>query len=143
MDADAEFDTPLWPHPRVALDHARLDLDGAAHGVDDAAELDESAVAGALDDAPTIRGDRRVDQVASQRSQPRENSFLVRAREPAVTGHVRGQDRGELSTLGHCPPPAGEGSIIRPATVCTCAASAGTSLERVTAPAGRLPRRWA
>ena len=47
MDADAELDAALGRQAGVALDHAVLHLDGAAHGVDHAAELDEDAVAGA------------------------------------------------------------------------------------------------
>ena len=97
VDANAEFDPAVRRHARVALNHGGLDLDGAARGVDHAAELDESAVAGALDDAPVVHGEGRVDEVAAQRSQPGENPLLVRPREPAVTGHVRGEDCGELS----------------------------------------------
>ena len=41
---------------RVALDHAVLDLDGAAHGIDNAAELNDCAVAGPLDGAPMMQG---------------------------------------------------------------------------------------
>jgi hypothetical protein len=37
---------------RVAFDHVDLDFDRAAHCVDDAAELGDEPVAGALDDAP-------------------------------------------------------------------------------------------
>ena len=40
MNADAELDAALGRHAGVALDHAVLHLDGAAHGVDHAAELD-------------------------------------------------------------------------------------------------------
>ena len=42
MDADAELDAALGRQASIALDHAVLDLDGAAHGIDDASELDES-----------------------------------------------------------------------------------------------------
>ena len=59
MNADAELDAALLRHAGVALDHAVLHFDRAAHGVDHAAELDDSAVAGALDDAPVMRGDGR------------------------------------------------------------------------------------
>ena len=55
----------LGRHAGVALDHAGLHLDRAAHGVDNAAELDDDAVAGALDDAAVMGGDGRVDQVAA------------------------------------------------------------------------------
>ena len=48
-----------------------------------------AAVAGALDDAAVMHGDSRVDQVAAQRPQPRENALLVRAGEPASTRRRR------------------------------------------------------
>jgi hypothetical protein len=51
------------------------------HGVDHAAELDETAVAGSLDDAPTMGVDREVDQIAAQASEPRQRAILVRAGE--------------------------------------------------------------
>ena len=65
MNADAEFDLAIGRHAGVALDHRVLNLDGATHGVDHAAKLDESAVACALDDAPVVNGDRGVDQIAA------------------------------------------------------------------------------
>ena len=79
--------------PGVALDHGVLHFDCAAHRVDDAAELDDAAVAGALDDAAMVHGDRGVDQIAAQRPQPRQGSIFVRAGEPAVADHVGDQDR--------------------------------------------------
>jgi hypothetical protein len=50
MDADAELDAALPSHAGVTLDHGILHLDGAAHGVDDAAEFDQGAVARALNE---------------------------------------------------------------------------------------------
>jgi len=41
--------------------HAVLHLDRAAHRIDHAAELNEAAIAGALDDAPAMRGDRGIN----------------------------------------------------------------------------------
>ena len=64
MDADPKFDALVRRDPSVALDHRPLDFNGAVHRVDDAAELDNRAVAGALDDAAVMDGDGRVDQVA-------------------------------------------------------------------------------
>ena len=72
MDADAKFDAAIGRHAGVAFDHRVLNLDGAAHGVDNAAELDERPVAGALHDAPVVHGDGGVDQIATQRAQPRQ-----------------------------------------------------------------------
>ena len=106
MNADAELDAAVVRHAGVALDHRVLHFDGAAHGVDDAAELDERAVAGALDDAPVMHGDGRIDQIAAQRPQPRQRAILVRAGEPAVADHVGGQDRRELAGFTHRPFPA-------------------------------------
>ena len=71
MNANAELDALLGWHAGVALDHSALDFDRAAHGVDHAAELDDRAVAGALDDASVVDGDDRVDQVAAQRPRSR------------------------------------------------------------------------
>jgi hypothetical protein len=65
MDADTELDPALRRHAGIALGHSVLHFDRAAHGVDHAAELDEAAVAGSLEDAPMVRVDGGVDQVAS------------------------------------------------------------------------------
>ena len=105
MDADAELDAALGRKAGVALDHAVLHLDGAAHGVDHAAELNDGSIAGALDHAPIVDGDYRVDQIAAERSQPRQCPILVGASEPAVSDHVRHQNRCELPGLGHGTPP--------------------------------------
>ena len=42
MNADPELDAAIRRQAGVALDHAVLDLDGAAHGVDDATELNDA-----------------------------------------------------------------------------------------------------
>ena len=66
VNPDAEFDAVVrLRHAGVALDHRPLDFNGAVHRVDDAAEFDDVAVACALDDAPVMHRDGRVDQVAS------------------------------------------------------------------------------
>jgi hypothetical protein len=69
--------------------------------VDHAAELDDRAVAGPLDDAALVNGEGGIDQIAAQRSQARERALFVRAREPAVTDHVRDQDRRYFPRLAH------------------------------------------
>jgi hypothetical protein len=52
MNAETKLDAAVGRQVGVALDEARLHLDRVAHGIDHAAEYDENAVAGALDDAP-------------------------------------------------------------------------------------------
>ena len=94
MDADPELDAAVLRHAGIALDHAVLHLDGAAHGVHHTAELDQRSIAGALDHPPVVHGDGRIDQVAAQCPQPRQGTIFVRAGEPAVPDHVGGQDCG-------------------------------------------------
>jgi hypothetical protein len=77
MDADAKFDALVGRDLGVALDHRPLDFDGAIHRVDDAAKFDDAAIAGALDDAAMMHGYGWVDQVASERPEPRQNPVLV------------------------------------------------------------------
>ena len=73
-----------------------------------------AAVAGALDDAPVMHGDGRVDEVAAQRPQPRERAVLVRAGEPAVADDVGGQDRCDFPGLAHGAPQARRTLAQRP-----------------------------
>jgi hypothetical protein len=64
MDADSELDATLGRQAGVAFGQPILHLDRAAHGIDDAAEFDEAAVPGSLDDTPMMRVDRGIDEVA-------------------------------------------------------------------------------
>ena len=82
MDANPKFDALVRRDPSIALDHRPLDFNGAVHRVDDAAELDDAAVARALDYAPVMHSDGRIDQVASERPQPRQNPVLVGSGKP-------------------------------------------------------------
>ena len=103
IDADAELDALVGRHAGVALRHAALDLDRATHRVDDAGELHQQAVAGGLDDAAAMFGDLRIDQRGEMRLERRERAVLVGAHEPAVAGHVGGQDGRKLrSVRGSC-----------------------------------------
>jgi hypothetical protein len=93
VNADPEDDAAILGHARVALDHGVLNFDRAADGVDDATELYDQAVASALDYAALVRGDRRIDKIAAQRPQPRQDAILVCAGEPAIADHIRANDR--------------------------------------------------
>lgn len=64
IDPDAEHDASLRARIAVALDHAALPLDGAAHGIDDAGELDQQPVPGGLHDAAAMLLYLRVHQFA-------------------------------------------------------------------------------
>jgi hypothetical protein len=86
------------------LDHRALHFDREAHRIDDAAELDDAAIAGALHDAAMMHGDERVDQVAAERPEPRKDAIFIRSREPAVADHVGYQDRRNFPGLAHGAP---------------------------------------
>ena len=90
VDADAELDPPLRRHVGVALGHRPLDLDGAAHRIDDAGKLDEQPVAGGLDDAAPMLLDLGIRQLAPDRLQRGERAFLVGTHQPRITGNVGG-----------------------------------------------------
>jgi hypothetical protein len=103
MNADAELDALLLRDAGVALDHRALDLDGAAHRVNNAAEFDDASVAGALDDAAAMHGDDRVDEVAAERPEASEDPILIRASETAEADNVGHLDRRKFAGLGHGP----------------------------------------
>jgi hypothetical protein len=48
-----------------------------------------------------VSGDRRVDQIAEKRAQPRERSLLVGTRESTVTDDIGDQDRRDFSILAY------------------------------------------
>jgi hypothetical protein len=50
-----------------------------------------AVVAGALDDATMMRGDRGINQIAAQPPQPRRGTILVHASEPAVADDIGNQ----------------------------------------------------
>ena len=85
----------LW-QAGVALDHGGLHFDCAAHGVDHAAEFDQSSIAGALYDTAAMHGDRRVDEIAAERPEASKSAVLVRPGEPAETDHVGRQIAASL-----------------------------------------------
>jgi hypothetical protein len=101
VNADAELYAALRRQAGIALQHRRLHLDGTAHGIDDTPELDKRAIARPLHDAPVMHRDGRIDQVAAERPEPRQGSVLVSPCEPAVSDHVRRQNCGKFSLLGH------------------------------------------
>ena len=74
MNADAKLDAALRQQTGVMLDHATRSAlrRRSAHRVDHAAELDDAAIAGPLDDATVMGGDGGVDEITAQAAQTRE-----------------------------------------------------------------------
>src|SRR5262249_9010212 len=104
MDADAEFDASIGWQPGIPLDHAILHLDRAAHRLDHAAKLDEHAVARTFDNSTMMHCNGRIDQIAAERSQPRQRPILVGAGEPTEPNDIGGQNRRNLPGFGHARP---------------------------------------
>jgi hypothetical protein len=82
MNADAELDAPVLRNACVPLDHRVLDFEGAPEGVDHAAEFDDRAVAGALDDPAVAHRNGWIDEVAAPRLtspniSPAHSDFLL------------------------------------------------------------------
>ena len=111
VNADAEFNSPLGRHAGVALNEAVLQLDRAAHSIHHTAELDDRAVARALDDAAVMGGDRWIDEIASKSAKARKRSVLVRAGEPAVADDIGDQDRRNFPGLAHGRAPLGAATL--------------------------------
>ena len=94
MDANAEFDALVLRHRRVTLDHAVLNFNGTARGVDGACELNQDTIAGPLDDAAAMIRDLRFQELAPMSIEPRQRAFLVGSHQAAVAGDVAGEDSG-------------------------------------------------
>jgi hypothetical protein len=67
VDSDTKIDAPVEWNLGIPLGHPDLYLGRTTQRVDDAAELDQQAVAGGLDDAAVMLGDLGIDQVAPMR----------------------------------------------------------------------------
>src|ERR1700692_2806909 len=62
VNADAKFDPFYLRHIDILFGHVALNFKGAAYGIYDAPELNESAVPGILDDASAMIGDFGVKE---------------------------------------------------------------------------------
>jgi hypothetical protein len=107
VDADAKLNAALRRQASIALDHPVLHINSAAHGIDNASELDENAVSSPLNDAAVMRRDGGIEQIAPQPAQPRKRPLLVGTGKLAVPGHICCQNCGQLSGLRHCSTLAG------------------------------------
>jgi hypothetical protein len=105
VDADAQFDPIVCRGARVALGHRLLHLDCVAHRIDHA-ELDQQAVAGGLDDAAMMLDDLRIEEFAAQSFEAFERAFLIRPHQPRIPRHIGGEDRGQPAGLAHVASPA-------------------------------------
>jgi hypothetical protein len=112
MYADPEVDPPLRRQARIALQHAILHLNGAAHSFDYAAKLYKGSVAGTFDYAPVIHRDSRIYQIAPERPKPRQRTIFVGPGEPTVADYIRRQNCRDFPCLGHAGRPPGKAGSL-------------------------------
>src|SRR3984957_1624320 len=115
MNDNAEVDAALGRQAGVALRKAMLQFDCATYGVNDAAKLNDGAVAGALDHTPAVDRDRGLDQVAPQRAQTRQDSIFVSAREPREADDIHHENRRQLAFFTHSWSSASDEALYRAA----------------------------
>src|SRR6266849_2802836 len=77
VNADAKFNPLDLRYIDIVFGHAALNFDRAAYGIYDAAELDESAVPGILDDTSVMLSDFRIEKRFSKSFQLRQRAFFV------------------------------------------------------------------
>jgi hypothetical protein len=92
--------------------HAALNFDGAAYGIYNAPEFNESAVPGILDDAPAMITDFGIKKRLSQSFELRQRAFLVDPYQAARARDIRRQNshQSPLDVLGaqDAPPSSGK-----------------------------------
>ena len=88
IDADAKVESLIGCNACVALRHAALHVDRAAHRIDDAREFHQQAVTGGLDDPAVVFGDLGIDKLPPVGLQRRQGAAVVRAHETRVAGHI-------------------------------------------------------
>ena len=93
IDAHAKFDPPSRRHGGIADDHFALHLDGTAHGIKDAGEFDEEAVAGRLDDATAVLGDLAIAKLSADRARCGERALLIFAHQSRIAGDIDSEYR--------------------------------------------------
>jgi hypothetical protein len=92
VDPDPEHDPTLGRHLGLLRGDALLHRDGAGHGVDHRAELDDGTVTHELDEAALVLGQQRIDHLAAQRPDRSQRAGLVPLDERGVADHVGGHD---------------------------------------------------
>ena len=91
----------------VALDHLALNFDRTSGGIDRAGEFHQHAIAGGLDDATAVGGDRWIEKCFPASLQLLKRAFLVATHQPAVAGDIRRQHRCQSPLHAF----AGQGSL--------------------------------
>jgi hypothetical protein len=93
VNADPKFNPLDLRHIDILFGHAALNFDSAAYGIHDAAELDESAVPGILDDAAAMISDFGIEERLSESFQLRQRAVFVDPYQAARARDIRQNSR--------------------------------------------------
>ena len=102
IDADAELEAPVGRHPRLVGRDRLLHLDGAQHGIDHRAELDQHAIADDLHEPPMMRAQQRLHDLVAQPLQPGDGAGFVQLHQARVADHIGRQNRGKAALDLRC-----------------------------------------
>ena len=95
VNADAKFDALVRRNIGIALEHAALNVDGAAHGIDHADIFHQHPVTGRLDDPASVLGDLGVDELLAMRFELAQRALFIDAHQPAIAGNVACPNRSQ------------------------------------------------
>src|SRR5437870_6744916 len=103
VDADTKVDALFRENTGIALGHATLHVDRAAHRVDHTGEFQQQTIAGGLDDPAVVLCNLRVDELPPVSLQSRQGGAVVAAHEKGITHHIGRDDRRKSSVVPRHP----------------------------------------
>src|SRR6185437_5417478 len=109
IDANTKSNIFLGGHRGIAFNHAALNVDGTADGVDNADKFHQHAVASRLYYSTSMFDDLGIDHLLAVGFERTKGAFLIFAHKPAVTGDISRYDRRKSSfdaIFGHATGPS-------------------------------------
>jgi hypothetical protein len=103
VDADTKVDALVCRYTCIALSHATLHVDRAAHRIDYAEKFQQQAIARGLDDPAAVFGDLRINQLPPVGLQSRQGRAVVAAHMQGIAHHIGRYDRRQSSMVPRHP----------------------------------------
>jgi hypothetical protein len=99
MQAHAEHKCGARGLVSIGFGHGLLELDGGIQRIDSTGELDQSSVAGQLDQAARVACQRWLEVPLAVLPQARQCAALVPAHQPGVADHIHRHDGNQSTPL--------------------------------------------
>jgi hypothetical protein len=103
IDPDPKLDPLFVSQLGVAIEHPTLHFGGTLHGINNAEEFCEHAIAGVLHYPALMLPNLRIDELPKMRPQTLMRACLVRAHQPGITRYIDGKNGGEATGSRHFP----------------------------------------